>query len=80
MDETQDYAGLVERFETDENLARMVDERMNSPRGQAIQRSYVSNRKWFIWTFIRTIRILFFLKIYINIQWEGRNKLDIKIR
>lgn len=44
MDETQDYAGLVERFETDENLARMVDERMNSPRGQAVQRSYVSNR------------------------------------
>ena len=44
MDETQDYARLIERFETDENLARMVDERINSPRGGAIQRSYVSNR------------------------------------
>jgi hypothetical protein len=44
MDETQDYAGLIERFETDENLARMVEERINSPRGGAVQRSYVSNR------------------------------------
>ena len=48
MDETQDYAGIVERFERDENLARMVNERWNSPRENSVQRTYVSNRDWFL--------------------------------